>query len=164
MSTSMIVAVTSLFIAFLSIIFSIVTIIQTRKHNRLSVKPLLQIIATDLDDYLSVSLFNAGTGPAVRVPLFITSKVKGSNYLIDFIPEDIKLDNYSKFDKYVIAPKDFEPLIELKGDKNDQAFIIKQKKVREALKDVNIRIWYRDVYGTKFEEELSLNRCFGRHS
>ncbi len=160
------IALAACVIALLSFITTIVTIAMTRKHNRLSVKPILKIIPKDYENYIAVLIRNAGTGPLLRKKLSCSNGTLQSSSLIDLMPhhDRIKWANFSKFEEYIIPSNEYETLIEIRGDQNNDEFNQYKKEIRKALKDINIYCEYNDIYGNRFKsEEVNLFNCYGRH-
>ncbi len=112
MDTNIIIAIASVFIAGCVLVTTIVQGMQNRKHNRLSVKPLLEFLGyigidddedeedDDIGKY-EVSLVNRGLGPAVI-----------ERFVLVYDGEEIPSDDSKKYQDFLNnLLKDFEILV-----------------------------------------------------
>lgn len=160
------IALASFIIAFLSFALTIVIIYLTNRQNKLSVKPILQIIPYDFESNIAVYIKNVGVGPLFRNKLEFKTKTKIASNLIDLMPThpSVTWTNFSRFQDFVIPVNEQEILIELKSDINSIEFNEFKTQVRKALKEITINCEYADIYNTKFKSEpVHLDYCYGRH-
>ena len=161
-------AVIALIISSVAVIVAIVSVYLQRKQNRLSLRPIANIVFSDYENDVAVKVQNKGLGPMTieRFEVLDRSRVVSSN-LLDLMPDPPTGLCWSDF------RKDFEGLtlraaeetvvLRLSGDDKDPLFADYRDSVRKALMKFSVRVHYKDVYG---EEVLSCERpldLFGRH-
>jgi len=160
-------AVIALIISSVAVIVAIVSVYLQRKQNRLSLRPIANIVFSDYENNVAVKVQNKGLGPMTieRFEVLDRSKVVSSN-LLDLMPDPPTGLYWSDF------RKDFEGLtlraaeetvvLRLSGDDKDRLFADYRDSVRKALMKVSIRVHYKDVYGEEMpscERPLHLFGC-----
>ncbi|RWZ88170.1 MAG: hypothetical protein EO766_09265 [Hydrotalea sp. AMD] len=149
------IAFSSLIVAWLSFILTIVTIFQTRKHNRNSLKPIINVNPFDYSNCILIELVNEGVGSAIIKKITVEKndyekKQNVYSWMPD-LPEGISYQNYLTRDRDI--PMQAGKVIKVIEIKND-VFKDTQRKFREemrgVLRQLTIKIEYTDVYESKF--------------
>ena len=153
--------ITTLFVAILSLIMSIIFSRLQQKHNRNSVIPIASIDFSDFEDFISVDILNVGTGPLIIKRLTITdssNRTINSPNLISLMPDvPQSWSNYTtEFEDKVLPINGKTNLISL-VPQNDKV----KYSVRSALSSKIITIEYEDIYGTPFTKQRKRD-FFGR--
>ena len=149
---------TSILIAVCALILTVIQSIQNRKHNRLSVKPILEVNHHRLFTERSIVIKNVGLGPAV---------INKCNLLIDGIEREITENIWDEFLSTINLPKlkfqfysiaghtTFEP-----GQMEKLLYINCSSLSNDILDEIDLNlkrisfiIKYRSVYNEKFEIE-----------
>jgi len=159
-----VVGFSSLTIALCALIFSIYQGYQTRKHNRLSCRPLLSIISnTDhINGTYWLDLLNTGLGPAIIEEYSITMENKAvqtdalepiKNALQKFL--SIKEAKFNAFimPSYCTLPAK-ENITLFKIECVNRPFP-EIEHVNKKFKNLNINITYYSFYGEKFSFKMS---------
>lgn len=166
-SISIVISLISAIISAVSAVVLIVTLFLQRKFNRNNVRPIINVIIGDYEDDIYVKLVNNGIGPAIITALEceyygdVVKKGKRSS-LIGLLNENgttsYEIDEYTTFDEDIkgrtISPKSEIILVQL----NNPSYNV---QIRLMLKDIVIRVYYKDIYNQPFKEERKLV-YFGR--
>jgi hypothetical protein len=164
---SNLIASLALIVSCVSTILALRAVSLQREHNRISVKPLPDIILADYESEIAVKVHNHGLGPMIIEKLEI---LKGENTVADNLidlmpspPNDIIWDDFIKIlAGRILAPGDEKVLIKLSGDSEDQKFVKYRDKARQALAPLVVKFYYKGVYDKKvLSHERSLV-WFGR--
>ena len=150
-------------LSVVAIIISIITFRSQKKHNKNSVRPILNIIFGDYENNIYVRVDNNGVGPAIIKNIectYCTEKgMVTKKSLIDLISYWISTQNNSEylsrridcFSDFVedisgrtIAPDHSIVLLKLSNPDHGQATIL-----RSFLNEVHIEVSYTDIYNTK---------------
>lgn len=156
MTTNEIISIITLTFASLSFILTIVTIIQTRKHNRNSLKPIINVNPFDYSNCILIELVNEGVGSALikKITVEKNEHEKKENVYswMPKLPEGIFYQNYLTRNKDI--PMQAGKVIKVIEIKNDE-FKDSQKQFREemrgVLRQLTFKIEYTDVYNSKFK-------------
>lgn len=157
----------ALIVSCISTILALRAVSLQREHNRISVKPLPDIILADYENEIAVKVHNHGLGAMIIEKLEV---LKGGNVvtdnLIDLVPsppDDICWDDFIKIlAGRILAPGEEKVLIKLTGDLKNQKFIKFRDTVRQSLAPLAVKIYYKGVYDKKaLSHERSLD-WFGR--
>lgn len=163
MDANTVIAICSVVIAVASLAVSAYVAWATRKHNRLSVQPVLGFRTTySADDISGLLLINSGLGPAKIIKTWLT--YNGVQF------EEFNESNVNKFRSYLkehdrsvrphattlgvqqvldtdyrqfllgIGPRDLSEL-----DKPRQ--VIELDKFRQVIDGLKLEIWYESIYG-----------------
>jgi len=155
------------FIAFFSLIVSIISIVFTRdaskkqqEHNINSVKPICNIRTYDYEYDISVHIFNYGNGPLIinKLECFLRNE-NPSDVLIKLMPPEINewTDFAEDITGWSIPVNGKFTLIQTKtNDKNIK------KQIRDVLKHITIKVQFKDIYGNIDNEKRKLD-FYGRH-
>lgn len=166
MDPDAVIALGALAISIASIVLTLVTIIQTRKHNHLSVKPLCHIHPPDYEDRVAVIIQNHGIGPLVTKSIkFCDESNEVRTYLVDLmppLPTDYYWTNFTKSDTFVIPANNEKILIELSGNHNDANFRNLRDSVRKTLSSITLEYEFTDIYGRRFPKKIYKLSWFGR--
>jgi hypothetical protein len=169
--TEIIISIVAVVIAFISLWFSISQGVETRRHNRLSVKPILVIGSNTAPapDY-GLILSNEGTGPALVKGWKITYK----NKLMGEYQEGKKgLDNWYNIEKgwlkireqlgisskliacgdhYVYRSGQRSPIFWVtETDWKNNLSEPDRQRFTEALEQIQVEIDYESIYGEPFK-------------
>lgn len=162
-----IIAFGALVISIVSIILSLVTINQTKKHNRLSVKPLCHIHPPDYENRIAVIIQNHGVGPLItKSTKFYDESNEIRTYLIDLMPPlpvGYHWTHFTKSDSFVVPANDEKILIELSGDHTDSDFQKLRDLVRKRLSSITLEYEFTDIYGQTFPGKKYKLSWFGRN-
>jgi hypothetical protein len=139
-----------------------------RKHNQLSVRPLLNITFGNYETNLFVSLVNNGTGPLILKSIKVIGAADPAKPLIDAMPDlppdDLVALRYFASDPNGLSIRaDGGEIILLRlryiGEKEFQnRFNTPRDKIRTALGPLTLRVEYTDIYEKQFVTERSLDR------
>ena len=158
----------SVFIAALAFFISIWSVVTSRKHNRLSVRPHMKIYEYFFLDWSGIYISNMGLGPAIIKSFILIIDGKEVIDVNDFPKKPLGIWNTAftklgfKEDMKPLALLSYkvgeaipngEPirLVELSMEKqpsNDE-YLRKQELLRSALKHFEIKIKYTSMYGEK---------------
>jgi len=149
----------TLIISIVGLVIALITYFSSRKHNRLSVKPIAYILPQDYEDKICVVLQNKGTGPLISTSInFKNIKTnKNEKSLINHmssLKNDYTWSDFSKAQKFVLSPDENKILLELKGNPEDKKFIENRDLIRKQLADIEINIRYTSVYNEFCKEKL----------
>ena len=152
MESNFIVAISAITIALASLIVTIWQGIVTRKHNILSVKPIPDILTSNFENKIAVTLENNGTGPLIikTFRAIVGEEIKSN--LVDWMP-DIPAGYYwsnwlRNFEGCAIKPFESKLLLEFKLDENDNRQAEIRDNIRNALTKMSIEFEYTDIYNT----------------
>ena len=146
-------AVGSAAVAIMALIFSIISLVAQRKHNRLSVRPLAYVPLGDYESRVFVRVTNNGTGPMIIKSIRIINAPNPSGPLIDAMP---KLQSGVLWTMYStdVEDRSLRPggeivLLELssKSSNSEDQFVLSRNKVRRALGELAVHVEYTDIYG-----------------
>lgn len=146
-----ILAVCALLVSIISVILTLVTIRSSRKHNRLSVRPICIVHPLDYEDRTCVSIQNKGTGPLVVTEMvFKNFKTNITHkHLIDHmpqLPENFLWHNFTKALYPVLSPGESKVLVEFRGNMEDIEFIKLRNIIRKELSQIDVDIKYKSIY------------------
>lgn len=154
------------FISAVALIVSCFTWWTQKKHNKLSVLPLPEVVLGDYENRISVTLRNNGAGPLIIKKLTVSDANSESQSFISHLTDfNIVWSNFVDLvDGRAILPgKDIE-LIETNGNETNIGFVTTRDKLRRKLKDLEVKIVYTNVYGDCFPEYSKKLTWFGRHN
>lgn len=168
MDYNLVISICAIIIALLSLVATIWNGIITRKHNRLSIKPFPDILISNYEDKIAVTLENKGTGPLIikSFRAFVGNESKSN--IIDWMP-NLPEGNYwsdylRDFENTTFKPFETKPLVEFSLDIRDAKQTQLRDKIRKALADVSIEFDYSDIYNTKMYYPLHfLSSTFGKY-
>lgn len=160
------IALCAVLISLISLTLSLYTSYQTRKNNRLGVRPIAYILPDDYEERVSVELQNKGTGPLITKKIkFVNGDIE-KDYLIDFMPalkEGYYWTTFSKASKIILRPSEEKTLLEFKGDKNDKDFVEQRDNIRSALSVIEVQIKYTSIFNEFRPFKLNYKlKWFGR--
>jgi hypothetical protein len=122
------------------------TALLQRQHNRLSVRPLAQILVRDLRGHIRVKLYNNGTGA-----------------LISAMPDGGEWGFFvGNVDGRSIRPGASINLLDLKYDESSKPELEFSRQVRTALQHLTVSVKYGDIYGKKMPVYEKALDWFGR--
>ena len=159
-------------ISLLAFAVALFSLIQQRKHDRLSLRPLAVIRFTDFDDFLLIKLKNAGIGPMIVTRL--ETKHVESGVIMGYPIEWFENKSYiwNNFRKpsgdYVLSVDEEVSLL----DYSIQPYEGQTKEhrkhdivlIREILKDLSIKVEYKDIYNKRQKAEVKKLNWFGRQN
>lgn len=149
----------TLLISLLGLVIALITFFSSRKHNRLSVKPIAYILPQDYEDKICVILQNKGTGPLISTNIdFKNEKTnKSEKSLINHMPSlknNYHWRNFSKAQKFILSPNESKILLELDGKLDDKDFIENRDLIRKELANIIVNIKYTSVYNEFWKQDL----------
>ena len=171
-----VISIFSVVTSIVAIVIAIITYKSQVRHNKNSVKPILNIIVGDYEDRLYVKIVNNGVGPAlIEETLCVNEKSKAKDAcLIHLIPYQVEFSENSHTELVTLSPlTDFVEDIKgrtvapggsitlLKLSSVLSSMTKKRFALRTILKDVTVTIHYSDVYGDAYVTERTLD-FFGR--
>jgi hypothetical protein len=155
-----IIPISTIFIALIALFVSISDNVITRRHNQLSVTPILKISIQETNRYYGLVLSNQGYGPALIDSCVILYKGKKMNtsknvweeiFSIEYSREPIDFsikNNYIYIGYVVRIGEDIliwgASIDELKGD---------LKKIEGTLSNISMKVYYHSIYNQKFSTE-----------
>lgn len=123
-----------------------------RKHNILSVKPLLHIAQFDYENCIKITISNNGIGPAIIKSIKVQKnehEVKTS--IFHWLPE--KLPGKMNYKEYLTAYKDFVIksgvtgiMLEVPINPKKEEQITTKENIRAVLRNLTVNIKYEDIY------------------
>lgn len=153
------IAFASIIVSILAFIISIWSGLETRRYNRLSTTPSLQFrLNTAWDQNVGIKILNLGIGPAIitRVELLFNNEILyPSNSRIKNMPELLEAMNINHpwviyeipgTEFYFPAEAEFELLVANNKKIPEEA----KKRFLESLSKTTIKIWYKSIYGKKY--------------
>ena len=161
-NSNTVIAVAASVIALLALFVSIQQGCESRKHNRLSVRPAINFVIDISKDtsHPEVLLMNKGLGPGImkEVQIKVDDNWLAVHSMKDWLNALQRLGLNVERVKWtaigigtVIAPNDQVPLLTMvdgpKGESNNEKF-------RSFLENVKIRIRYESMYADTFVEEI----------
>lgn len=157
MTADTVTAICALIVAAVAVGVSVWHGIMTRKHNRLSVKPFLEITLECVDETpIYIAVRSKGIGPAVLKSISLCVNKKqvhdGSRNGIDDTVKALGLGNHKYEATAVVGPNHLAPgehweLIRFPGTENDG---IQHANVLAALTQLEVAIEYTSIYGEEF--------------
>lgn len=156
-----------LVIGLIALFFTAITLQVQRKHNRLSVKPIPNVISNDYEDVLVVGLENKGIGPLIIKDLSFTNQSgERQKDIISFFNLGFEGVVWTTFaanmDGLAVVPNGTETLIQLNGELADGEFGVIRDKVRAVLADIKVVLIYQDIYGNNMPKMIRSLGFFGR--
>ncbi len=153
-SSEAIISISAIIIAIASIFISVWQGLETRKHNRLSVRPNLEIHFTASNEGFGYSLINTGLGPAMITKRnIIIEGIKGQDLRINEIPELLDINDLT----FSYGPTDQGASI-LAGEKRDLILFklnSEETRFRNLLNEVPEKLIFRIEYRSMYGEKLS---------
>lgn len=166
------IAISTLFaslVAAISILVACYSLWVQRRHNVLSVRPILHIDIGDYENMISVGLKNAGVGP-LRVDAFTVHCSHHNRTTTTLIEQMIENDldtiwtNFrSDLAGYWLEPGGELNLLRLEGDPEEIEFQASRDAARRALCRMDVRVSYSDIYSTRIATTSRKLGWFGRH-
>ena len=153
--------ITNIFIALFALIATIWQVLITRKHNKLTVKPILSfhIELSSHSDKIGICIINKGVGPLILTESII-SKAGKSSYLHkkDYMKLFPSINNPSfhfgiPARNCAILPNENVWLISCSKHKEQDAFI---DLMSSEFKGLYIEIKYKSIYDEKFTESCKI--------
>jgi len=164
MDGNFIVSVCAIIIALASLVVTIWQGIINRKHNILSVKPIPDILTSNFENKIAVTLENNGIGPLIIKDFRAYVGNKYRSCIIDWmpsLPEGIYWSNWLRnFENCAIKPSESKTLIEFKLDLENENQRKIRDTIREALAKVSIEFEYADIYENKMNFPLHILSTF----
>jgi hypothetical protein len=165
-------AIAALFVSFLSIILTSLSLWMQRIHNRKTVLPIGHITVGDYENDIFVRLCNDGVGPIIieDVVAFRESdksdKTISKNAIIDFMP-DLPGDHaWTTFVRDIkgraLSPQQHITLIELEGVPSHEDFESAKRIVRRKLSTLRVVVTYRNIYNERMPLIVRRLDWFGR--
>lgn len=142
------------------------TLKHQRKHNVLSLRPIVEVTVGDWETKLRVTLRNNGAGPLVVTRLVAGNGGEVRASLLDWmpdLPEGVYWSNFAgNIDGRSLSPDRAIVLLELDGDATDRTFAEFRDHVRAALHPLTLNVEYTDVYDSCLKPYRKSLEWFGR--
>jgi hypothetical protein len=153
MDNNFIVSICAIIIALASLVVTIWQGIITRTHNKLSVKPIPDILTSNFENRIAVIIENNGTGPLIIKTFRALVGNKSKSNVIDWmpiIPEGYYWSNWLRnFEDCAIKPFESKLLLEFKLNEKDDKQCKIRDDIRNSLSKMSIEFEYTDIYNTK---------------
>jgi hypothetical protein len=160
-------AICAVIVSFLSILLTVWTLRQQRKHNFLSLAPIASIPISDYEDDIAVNIKNTGVGPLIVQTFRVTDGKTEKDNVISWMPTLPGNLCWSTFydclDGLCIPPGEGVILLRLKGDASNKTFQEARDKIRKALSTLIVTLKYKDIYNRKMTPKRQDLSWFGRH-
>jgi hypothetical protein len=168
MDSNFIVSISAIFIALASLAVTIWQGIITRKHNILSVKPIPDILISNFENKIAVTLENKGTGALIIKSFRAYCGNESKSNIIDWMPildDGIYWSNWLRdFEGSALKPLESKVLLEFTLDDHDKKQTEARDIIRKSLSKISIEIEYTDIYNTKMFFPLHfLSSTFGKY-
>ena len=168
----LIISISTALTSLAAIFISVITYRSQVRHNKNSVRPILDVIFGDYENDLYVRVDNHGVGPAIIKSVVCRSGRREEPCLVSLIPERVTLttptisrtvklfaltDFVEDMTGRTIPPQGRVVLLRL-----PQPHEYRRAALRCVLRDIRIQIQYTDIYGKEIfttERDLSF---FGR--
>ena len=152
---SLAVGLLALFVAGLSIYYTVRGLALQQRHNELSVLPVPFIALADYENLLRVKIRNDGLGPLIVKGLKFHNKNQNGEFsdLVSYmptLPSSLSWSNFSSGYIRSIRPGDELILLELQEDSFSLDFAAFRDACRQRLKFMQVELDYTDVYGLQF--------------
>lgn len=153
MDNNIIVSICAIIIALASLGVAIWQGSVTRKHNILSVKPIPDILTSNFENKIAITLENNGAGPLIikKFRAYVGNESKTN--IIDWmpnIPNGYYWSNWlQNFENCAIKPYDSKILLEFKLELEDKNQTEIRDNIRKSLSKVSIEFEYTDIYENK---------------
>lgn len=142
-------------IGFVSILLTFLTLRANRKHNRLSVKPIADVSASDFEDKLLLTLTNKGSGPLIIKRFQAVNDGTAKNNVIDWmpaLPPNLAWSNFVKnIEGCALRPSESIPLIDFSLDPRLPEQRKARDSIRQALSILTVEVEYSDIYDNPFK-------------
>jgi len=163
---SAVVAVAALFVSFLSIVLTVVSLYLTRRHYFKSLTPIASIPIWDHENNLEVTIKNTGVGPLVISSFRATRGDQTEDDLISLMPElpdgVLWTTFFDDLDGTCVRPGDQLIVLQLRGDNENPLFRDARDACRRALAQTNVVLSYKDIYGRRMPTVTKNLKWFGR--
>lgn len=149
-------------VSFLSTLLALWAVFLQREHNRISVKPLPDIVFGDYENEIKVGIHNHGLGPMILVNVeILKNQAVIADNVIDLMPDQPNGISWEDFVQLlkdrVLAPGEEKMLVKLSGNSKNKTFVNFRNKVREELAPLTVKIYYKGIYDKNvliFEKSL----------
>jgi hypothetical protein len=152
--SAVIISLCALIVSISSVYLARASIRHQERHNSLSVRPLPYITVGDYENALFIKIRNNGNGPLIIHELKIKGAQKSASRLIDLMPQLANGILWAHFtsdlSKRSIKAGDELVLLDLKGDRDNQAFIKSRNDARRSLSSLILALDYTDIYENQF--------------
>jgi hypothetical protein len=159
-------AVSALVVSLLSIILTVWTLRQQRRHNFLSLTPIASILFDDYEDKIAVTVKNTGIGPLIVDTFRATDGKEEKDDLISWmpvLPGDMCWSTFNgNMDGFCIVAGEEKVVLRLQGNANDKTFQDARNNIRRALSTLSVTVTYKDIYNRKMKPKTRTLSWFGR--
>jgi hypothetical protein len=162
-SVNALAAVTAVALSLVAFGLAVWTAFVQRQHNRLSVRPLAQVLVRDLDGHIQVKLCNNGTGPLIIKKLRVHKpSYKPVDSLIAAMPEEgVWRFFIGNADGRSIRPGAWINMLDLRYG-SSPAEVDFAQAVRASLQHLTIHVKYCDIYRKTMPVYRKSLEWFGR--
>ena len=125
-----------------------------RKHNKLSVRPIAEILVGNYEDRLVAIVENKGTGPLIVTKFRVrdeegNEKKSGIEFFESGFPNVVWKMFIHDFEGLAILPGDRKVLLEILEVQQEKTWSSTRKKVRKTLGGLEATLHYEDIYKQK---------------
>lgn len=163
---SAVASLAAVFVSLIALALAMWTAFIQRTHNRLSVRPLAEILYRDMEGHIKIKLCNNGTGPLIVKKLRIRKPgCEPVDRLLSAMPDISSPWTFfvGNVDGRSIRPGSSINLLELCYDAADSAPAAEADEVRKALQHLVVEVRYMDIYKTKLPRYRKRLEWFGRN-
>jgi hypothetical protein len=168
------IAIASIAIAIGSLTVAGFSLLSQRTHNRLSVRPAPSIHLSDYSDRLLIDFSNFGSGPLFvekcEVALGENIYPMGSSGLPGLISFGTKISHFKSvkfvtvYPEMVLAPGSTVSILDLEFNQSDDSYSTQHAMLRNSLSRMEIRIYFTDLYFSRYVPYKKSLAWFGRHA
>lgn len=169
MDCNLIVSFSAIFIAVATLAVTIWQGIITRKHNILSVKPIPDILISNFENRIAVTIENKGTGALIIKSFRAYCGNESKSNIIDWmpiLPNGIYWSNWLRdFEGSALKPLESKVLLEFTLDHKNNNQAEARDIIRKSLSKISVEFEYTDVYNNKMNFPLHfLSSTFGKYN
>ena len=154
-------AILAVIIAIISIRYTTKSLREQKKHDVLTVKPIINVGIVNYVDSISIFLFNKGMGPATIQKVEISYCCNGENIVRNSIMEIINSihPNYTLSDGFTdltgltFLPNESINIFSIERTQNTN-----HKEIEQVLAFITGHFWYIDLYENVHKYEFDLKR------
>lgn len=165
-----IIAICTVIVAIFALILSAFSIDQSKKafeqqqkHDKLTIRPIGDLVLSDFGNMICIKIKNNGTGPMIIKSIVTKKDLDSKEYPIEWMPPDITWENFQgDINNHAIKEGDYIELLKYTSPKTSHITDPNIYIIRSILKDLTISIEYEDIYNTKQPKISRKLDWFGR--
>lgn len=146
-------SISSVILAFVAIIISIIVYLSQNKFNRNSVKPYCNILFFAIKDELFINVQNAGVGVMIVTDIIYFFNSKRYSTISEIIKnKKLKTCQEIKIINIGISPGSEQNIFKITFDKQEDLI-----NVYKEIKDLQITICFKDIYNKEYTKNMNFN-------